>query len=134
MGRGGSAPQPSTLLEHAGTWLLAVRLSIILDTPHSPGGAAADTKPLKAPTLLWVLCRYQAAEVLGVVPRPVPQEAFLETSAKVLHTRLGQLYPVLLLGQSAVIGAGCLLILCLRIRGRRREAAFTADGGSGMPA
>ncbi|KAL4430961.1 hypothetical protein ABPG75_006217 [Micractinium tetrahymenae] len=72
---------------------------------------------------------YQAAEVLGVVPKPVPKEAFLETSAKVLHTRLGPLYPVLLLGQSAVIGAGCFLILCLRIRGRRREAAFKAENG-----
>ncbi len=72
--------------------------------------------------------------MLGVVPRPVRKEAFLETSAKVLHTRLGPLYPVLLLGQSAVIGAGCLLLLCLRIRRRRREAAHTVAASNGMPA
>ena len=46
-------------------------------------------------------------EVLGVVPKPPRRESLLETSTKVLQTRLGPLYPVLLLGQSLVCRAAC---------------------------
>lgn len=73
---------------------------------------------------------YQAVEVLGVVPKPPRREGLLETSSKVLQSRLGAFYPLLLLAQSGVIMSGCCAVFCLRLRRRRRSVGAGSPLGS----
>lgn len=107
-----------------GYWFQPVEVLGVVPKPASPEGLLeTSNKAGGVGAVLGMRVAGTAAGLCAALLSAEPQLAHLllrplrpRPNAQVLSERLGLLYPVLLLGQSLLIAAGCLGVMCLGLR------------------